>query len=95
MLPPDAEADVLDDPAEATAYARQHPDRQDVRIVAGATRAGATYCALRMRAADDDQQVLAGPSSCRACSRCCARPWWTTRMTPRTPEERTFGERPF
>ena len=31
-----------------------------MRIVAGATRAGATYCALRMRAADDDQQVLAG-----------------------------------
>jgi hypothetical protein len=60
VLPPDAEADVLDDPAAATAYARQHPDRQDVRIVAGATRAGATYCALRMRAADDDQQVLAG-----------------------------------
>jgi hypothetical protein len=60
VLPPDAEAAVLSDPAGATAYAREHPDRQDVRIVAGATRAGATYCALRLRAADDDQSVLTG-----------------------------------
>lgn len=60
VLPPDAEAAVLEDPDGAAAYARQHPDRQDVRIVAGATRAGATYCALRLRAADDDQSVLTG-----------------------------------
>ena len=60
VLPPDAEASVLEDPDGATAYAREHPDRQDVRIVAGATRAGATYCALRLRAADDDQSVLTG-----------------------------------
>jgi hypothetical protein len=60
VLPPDAEATVLDDPDGAAAYARTHPDRQDVRIVAGATRAGATYCALRLRGADDDQSVLTG-----------------------------------
>lgn len=60
VLPPAAEAAVLEDPARAAAYAREHPDRQDVRIVAGATRAGATYCALRMRVADDDQSVLTG-----------------------------------
>ena len=60
VLPPDAEAAVLENPAGAAAYARQHPDRQDVRIVAGATRAGATYCALRLRAADEDQSVLTG-----------------------------------
>ena len=41
-------------------HAREHPDRQDVRIVAGATRAGATYCALRLRAADEDRSVLTG-----------------------------------
>jgi len=64
VLPPDAESAVLDavldDPERATAYAREHPDRQDVRIVAGATRAGSTYCALRLRAADEDQSVLTG-----------------------------------
>jgi hypothetical protein len=60
VLPPDAEAAVLEDPESAATFAREHPDRQDVRIVAGATRAGATYCALRLRAADDDQSVLTG-----------------------------------
>jgi hypothetical protein len=60
VLPPTAESVVLEDPDGAAAYAREHPDRQDVRIVAGATRAGATYCALRLRAADDDQAVLTG-----------------------------------
>src|SRR3954470_18124365 len=58
VLPPAAEAAVREDPEGAAAYARQHPEREDVRIVAGATRAGATYCALRMRSADDDHSVL-------------------------------------
>jgi hypothetical protein len=60
VLPPTAEAVVLDDPERAAEYAAEHPERQDVRIVAGATRAGATYCALRLRGADDDQSVLTG-----------------------------------
>ena len=59
VLPPAADASVLETES-AAAYAREHPDRQDVRIVAGATRAGATYCALRLRAADDDMSVLTG-----------------------------------
>ena len=37
----------------AEEYAAEHPDRQEVRIVAGATRDGSTYCALRMRSHDD------------------------------------------
>jgi hypothetical protein len=61
VLPPDADAEIPDDHAEAEAFAREHPDRQEVRIVAGATRAGSTYCALRLRAHDDDQSVVAGP----------------------------------
>ena len=60
MLPPDADAQIPEDPAGAEEFAREHPDRQEVRIVAGATRAGATYCALRLRAHDDDQSVVAG-----------------------------------
>jgi len=61
VLPPAAESAVQGDVEEAARVAREHPDRQDVRIVAGATRAGATYCALRLRAADDDLSVIAGP----------------------------------
>lgn len=60
VLPPDADAHIPDDPASAEEFAREHPDRQEVRIVAGATRAGATYCALRLRAHDDDQSVVGG-----------------------------------
>jgi len=32
-----------------------------VRIVAGATRSGSTYCALRMRSHDDALSVLEAP----------------------------------
>jgi hypothetical protein len=60
VLPPNADAEIPEDPAGAEEFAREHPDRQEVRIVAGATRAGATYCAVRLRAHDDDQSVVAG-----------------------------------
>lgn len=61
VLPPDADDALPTDPAEAQEFASEHPDRQEVRIVAGATRHGATYCALRLRAHDDDQSVVGGP----------------------------------
>ncbi|WP_249423949.1 PPA1309 family protein [Nocardioides coralli] len=59
VLPPDVD-DIPADRAEAEQFAREHPDRQEVRIIAGATRAGATYCALRLRAHDDAQSVVTG-----------------------------------
>lgn len=60
VLPPDADENVPEDPTEAQEFARQHPDRQEVRIVAGATRQGATYCAMRLRAHDDELSVVTG-----------------------------------
>lgn len=60
VLPPDADAQIPEEPAAAEEFAREHPDRQEVRIVAGATRGGSTYCALRLRAHDDDQSVVGG-----------------------------------
>ena len=60
VLPPDADADIPEDPSRAEEFAREHPDRQEVRIVAGVTRTGSTYCALRLRAHDDDQSVVDG-----------------------------------
>ncbi len=60
VLPPDADSQIPEDPRSAQEFAREHPDRQEVRIVAGVTRAGATYCALRLRAHDDDQSVVGG-----------------------------------
>ena len=60
VLPPEADAAIPDDAGAAERYAREHPDRQEVRIVAGATRAGSTYCALRLRAHDDATSVVGG-----------------------------------
>ncbi|CAM3251757.1 PPA1309 family protein [Nocardioides dubius] len=60
VLPPGADADIPEDAEQAQAYAAAHPDRQEVRMVAGVTRAGATYCALRLRAHDDEQSVVGG-----------------------------------
>jgi hypothetical protein len=61
VLPPDADAGMPQDPEAAERYAAEHPDREEVRIVAGATRAGSTYCALRMRAHDDAPSVVESP----------------------------------
>jgi len=60
VLPPAADQAIPEDPERAQRFALEHPDRQEVRIVAGATRHGATYCALRLRAHDDDQSVVGG-----------------------------------
>jgi hypothetical protein len=60
VLPPDADAEIPEDPSRAEEFAREHPDRQEVRIVAGVTRTGSTYCALRLRAHDDDVSVVGG-----------------------------------
>jgi len=61
VLPPDVEAGLPDDPEQAASYAADHPDRQEVRIVAAATRDGDAWCALRLRAHDEDALVLSGP----------------------------------
>lgn len=61
VLPPTVDGQLPEDPAEAERFAADHPDREDVRIVAGVTRAGSTYCALRLKAHDDALSVVEGP----------------------------------
>lgn len=58
VLPPSADGQVPEDGQAAQEYAAEHPDRQEVRIVAAATRSGETFCALRMRAHDDAFSVV-------------------------------------
>jgi hypothetical protein len=58
VLPPGADDAMPEDPVAAEEYAASHPERQEVRIVAGATREGATYCALRLKSHDDDMSVV-------------------------------------
>ena len=52
---------VPDDTQAAQAFAEEHPDREEVRIVAAAVRGGTTYCALRLRSRDDALDVLESP----------------------------------
>jgi hypothetical protein len=61
VLPPSADEQLPPDPEAAERYAAEHPDREEVRIVAGATRDGSTYCALRMRTHDDAPSVMEAP----------------------------------
>jgi hypothetical protein len=61
VLPPSADGEIPEDTAAAERYAAEHPDRQEVRIVAGATRDGGTFCALRLKAHDDDLSVVESP----------------------------------
>ena len=60
MLPPAVDGQVPEDPTAAQEFAREHPDAEDVRIVAGVTRSGASYCALRLRSEDNDSAVMGG-----------------------------------
>ncbi|MFI0373334.1 PPA1309 family protein [Actinomadura sp. 1N219] len=61
VLPPEAEADIPEDDAEAAEFAASHPEREDVRMIVGVLRDGARHSALRLRRHDTDDEVLAGP----------------------------------
>jgi hypothetical protein len=61
VLPPEVDGEIPDDPEAAEAFAASHPERQEVRIVAAATREGSTYCALRFRSHDDPTSVVESP----------------------------------
>lgn len=60
MLPPEAEADLPDDPARLARAAADHPDRRDVRLVAAVDRDGGRHSAVRART-PDDAALLEGP----------------------------------
>lgn len=60
MLPPTAEDLMPDDPAAVERYAADHPDRQEVRIVAAVDRAGNCHSTVRARGSDD-AELLEGP----------------------------------
>jgi hypothetical protein len=61
VLPPEAEAEVPDGPADLDGWAAGHPRREDVRVVVGVLRDGSRHSALRLRKHDDDDAVLSGP----------------------------------
>jgi hypothetical protein len=61
VVPPHAERELPGDPEQAVEHLAAHPDRRDVRLVAGVLRDGTAMCALRQRVHDDDGAVAVGP----------------------------------
>ncbi|MBM7825805.1 hypothetical protein JOD55_001632 [Arcanobacterium pluranimalium] len=60
VLPPSAETNLPSDDLEAQKILENHPDRQDVRMVAAVLRTGETWSAIRMKEHDADDMVLSG-----------------------------------
>lgn len=61
VLPPQAESQLPRDAEQVDGFAAEHPERQEVRVAAAVTRDGRAHCALRLRAHDDDADVLDAP----------------------------------
>jgi hypothetical protein len=60
VLPPAAEHDLPADDELASAFAAEHPAREDVRICAGVLRTGESHCVLRLRSHDDEEHLVHG-----------------------------------
>lgn len=62
ILPPSAQDELPAQPEQLQQALLQHPDRQDVRMAVGVLREGQSWCAVRTRNHDQDDQVLGGVS---------------------------------
>ncbi|QQS00078.1 MAG: hypothetical protein IPK37_14215 [Austwickia sp.] len=60
VVPPEAEAELPDDPDEAALALVRHPARVDVRLLVAVTRDGESTCLLRQRPNDADDRVAIG-----------------------------------
>jgi hypothetical protein len=59
ILLPESEEEVPE--KDVAAWAGEHPEREDVRLVVGVLRDGSRHSAMRLRGHDSDDQVLTGP----------------------------------
>src|SRR5690625_565678 len=57
VVPPAAREGLSPDPHEQVQQLLDHPERDDVRIVAGVLRSGEAWCALRYRSHDSSDRV--------------------------------------
>lgn len=63
VVPPEAEQQLPDDEAAALEALLAHPQREDVRMVAGVLRTGESWCAMRVRSHDSDDAVISTPDA--------------------------------
>jgi hypothetical protein len=61
VVPPEVEAQMPEDPAEAVEFLAAHPSRREVRLAAAVLRDGTGACAVRARDHDRDSDVAVGP----------------------------------
>ena len=61
IAPPQVEDEAPEDPQEATEFIAAHPLSSEVRITAGVTRGGDSWCEIRSRAHDHPDSVGKGP----------------------------------
>lgn len=60
VVPPEAEENLPEDPDAATEALLAHPKREDMRMAVGVLRTGQSWCAIRLKSADDDSSVAQG-----------------------------------
>ncbi|AYY11965.1 hypothetical protein EF847_03825 [Actinobacteria bacterium YIM 96077] len=58
VLPPGAEEHVPDDDTAAIAWAQNHPNRTDVRVVVGVLRDGSRTCVVRVRGYEQEDELI-------------------------------------
>lgn len=63
VVPPEAEQQLPADEAAALQALLAHPQREDVRMVAGVLRTGESWCAMRLRSHDADDAVMGAPDA--------------------------------
>jgi hypothetical protein len=61
VVPPEVEAVMPADEAEAVEWLARHPARRELRLAAGVLRDGTRGCAVRARDHDSDDRVAVGP----------------------------------
>ncbi len=59
-VPQDVQDAAPEDPVEAVEFFAAHPQRDELRVVAGVLREGDAWCAVRARSHDSDEQVASG-----------------------------------
>jgi len=60
-LPPEAEDQIPEDPQAAMDFVAEHPDRQEIRLIAVMLRDGERDASVRFRAHDTPEDMLFGP----------------------------------
>ena len=87
VLPPDVDAQIPEDRAQAEQFAREHPQRQEVRIVAGPEPVPSTARCVCGRTTMNSR-LSTEPTWSRACWNCSTSPWMFPTPSPTSRKKR-------